>query len=242
VSRSPASAAHSFRHRRRARAGHRRAGRGGVGRCPAGPHGLAGGVAGFPGGLGASGRRRPHPGQQFVQHHAERIDVRGRGQQLALQLLRRGVGGGQQARAGVLRQRCAAVRVVGCRQQPGDAEVQQPHLAIGRDQDVAGLEVAMDDQPRMRVLHRVEHLVEQGQPAFHAQPLAVAPLVHGSAVGDPFHRHPGRAVGVDAGVVQPCDVRVLQPRQDVALAREALGQSRHQGQPRRQLQRHRPRQ
>ena len=49
-------------------------------------------------------------------------------------------------------------------QQLGDAEVEQLHLALGIDQDVGRLQVAMHDQVLVRVLDRAEHLQEQPQP------------------------------------------------------------------------------
>ena len=53
---------------------------------------------------------------------------------------------------------------------------------------------------------------------------------------DVLEREVGPAALVDAGVVEPGDVRVLEQRADVALARHALGQARAPGQAR-QLQR-----
>jgi hypothetical protein len=116
-------------------------------------------------------------------------------------------------------------RLVGViRKQARNAEVEQPHLAAVGDEDVAGLEVAVDHQPGVRVLHGVQHLGEQGQALSQAQPAGITPGVDGLAVHT-FHRQPGCAVVGHTGVVQARDVRVLQPRQDVLLTGETFGQA-----------------
>src|SRR5204863_4462048 len=51
-------------------------------------------------------------------------------------------------------------RVLRVGEGPGEAEVGELHDAVGRDQDVLGLEVAMDDAFGMRVLERRERLTE----------------------------------------------------------------------------------
>ena len=50
-----------------------------------------------------------------------------------------------------------------------DAEVEQAHVAGGRDQDVRRLEVAVDDQVGVRVADRVADLVEQVAAAIPAK-------------------------------------------------------------------------
>ena len=112
---------------------------------------------------------RPLAGQQFVEHDGERVDVARHAQRLAADLLGRGV----VARVGAadeLRQRRLAgplPRFV--IQQLGHTEVEQPHLAVGGDEDVARLEVAMDDQPRVRMCDRLGNLQEQAQALRHGQ-------------------------------------------------------------------------
>ena len=94
------------------------------------------------------------PAEQLVEDHAQRIDVAGRRHPAPALLLRARVVRGQQAQdRGRLVQ---ALRDVWA-QQLGDPEVEQLRIAVGRDQDVRRLEVAMDDQVLVRVLHRVAH-------------------------------------------------------------------------------------
>ena len=192
----------------------------------------------------------PHAAQQFEEHHAQRVDVGGGGQGFAQHLLGGGVGRCHDAAGGLGEGGGGAVCRVGSRglgriagvavrrgQQLGDTEIEQPHLSVGGNEDVAGLEVAVDDQPRVRVLQRVQHLAEQRHALRGAQAAGVAPAVDGQAV-NAFHRQPGRAVVGHASVVKPRDVGVAQPRQDVAFADKARHQLRARAVAQRQLQCH----
>jgi hypothetical protein len=91
--------------------------------------------------------RRPS-GEHRVKHGAERVDIGGGGVRLPATLLRAGVVGREPA---IDRVRQIAGRV----EQLGDAEVEQLRLARLVDQDVRGLDVAMDDEMPMGVGHRI---------------------------------------------------------------------------------------
>ena len=54
-------------------------------------------------------------------------------------------------------------------EQLGDAEVEQLHLAFVGDEDVGGLQIAMDDQPCVRVRDGARHQQEQAQPGVNRQ-------------------------------------------------------------------------
>jgi hypothetical protein len=56
-------------------------------------------------------------------------------------------------------------------QKLGDSEVQQPHMTVAVHQNVRGLQVAVDDQARMRVLHGAQHIQEQLEPLLQSQRL-----------------------------------------------------------------------
>ncbi len=100
---------------------------------------------------------RPLAGEQLEEHDAQRIDI-GRGShRLRAELLGRGVVRRHRA-ADVARQLLVGGGVV-C-EQLRHAEVEQPHAAARRDEDVARLQVAVHDQPRMRMRHRVGHFDE----------------------------------------------------------------------------------
>lgn len=161
---------------------------------------------------------RVPPGEQRVEHDAERVDV-ARGADLAAgQLLRARVVRRERlpARAGERRARVGVVLA----QQRRDAEVHQLHRAVRRDQDVARLGVAVHDEAAVRVLHggadgreELEALAERGA-------VAVAMDVERHAV-DVLHDEVGEPLVGHAAVEQRADVRVVQPGEDLALAAEA---------------------
>ena len=98
----------------------------------------------------------PLSGEQFVQQHAEPVDIRHRRHSRAAKLLRAGVLRCQHLGAEHRRHRVALVL-----QQLGDAEVEQLRHAVGGDQDVRWLDVAMHDEVLMRVGHGGAHLAKQ---------------------------------------------------------------------------------
>ncbi len=57
-------------------------------------------------------------------------------------------------------------------------------IVMGLDQDVGGLEVAVDDPLLVRVLHRRAHLAEQREPGAQVEAMGVAIL----GDRDPFHQ------------------------------------------------------
>ena len=156
------------------------------------------------------------PAQQLVQQHAERIDVGRRRDRTAGHLLRRGVLR-RQRRAGLPRQPRHAVVF----DQLGDAEVEQLDLSVGGHEDVRGLEVAMHDQVGMRVGHGRQHVEEQANALLDAQARFVAVGVEVPALDELEHQVGLARVG-HAGVDQPGDVRMGEPREDGAFAPEAL--------------------
>ena len=93
------------------------------------------------------------PGEALVADQAERVDVAGRRGQPALGLLGREVLGGADDLAGA-GQRDAAGR-------PGDAEVGDLHAAVGADQDVAGLDVAVHHAGPVRLTEAEGGLPEE---------------------------------------------------------------------------------
>ena len=186
--------------------------------------------------LGAGFERAP-AGQQFIQHHAERIDVGGGADRAAQHLLGCGVlrrvGVGVRAVAVAQRGRRRAGVVV---QQPRHAKVQQLGAAAAIHQDVAGLDVPVHHQLPVCVRHRFADLQHQPQTLRHAELPGVGVIAQVQAL-HPFHDEVGAPLVVNAGVVQARDVRVLQPCADLPFARHALRQAGALGQAR-QLQRH----
>jgi hypothetical protein len=89
--------------------------------------------------------------QQEIEHDAQRVDVRGRGDVASRELLRRRILGGHGPDAFARQGRHPGARAA--LQQLGHAEVQQLYLAVRRHQDVRRLEIAVDDQVRVGVGH-----------------------------------------------------------------------------------------
>jgi hypothetical protein len=159
-------------------------------------------------------------GEQLEQDDAEAVDVgRGRDRRAEDLLGRRVLG--RQRPAGLLRE----LGLVGDAlvEQLGDAEVEQAHLGVLGDEDVAGLEVAMHHQVGVRMPDRARDLQEQAQPPGQVELAALAPAVDALALHQ-LDREIGLAVGRQPGVVEPGDVRMVQGGQDLALARQPLGQ------------------
>ena len=105
-------------------------------------------------------------------------------------------------------------------EQFGDAEVEQLDLGLRIDQQVRGFDVAVHDELRVRMRDRPRRLHEQAQPRGHAEPALLAVTVDALPV-DRLECQVGLAIGGDTGVVQACDVRVVECGEDLALARDA---------------------
>jgi len=162
---------------------------------------------------------RPVAGEHFEEDDAERVDVAGRGDRRALELFGAGVFG-REGQTGAARQGFAGIAVV-FGQQLGDAEVEQFGSAVGSDEDVSGLEVAVHDEVAMGVGDGVADLVDQAAALLRAEAALVAKAVDGQAV-DVIHGDPGAAVGSGSGVEQAGDGGVLKRGKDALLAAQAL--------------------
>ena len=160
-------------------------------------------------------------GEQFVEHDAERIHVGHRRHRFAAHLFGRGVVQRERAHAGAGLFRRGEVGVDEFR----DAEVEQAHVAAGRDEDVRRLEVAVDDQVRVRVRDRVADLVEQVEPRFQRKAMRAA-VIGDRLAFDVFEREIRLMVVAHARVEQARDVRMRQAREDLAFAGEAQAQVR----------------
>lgn len=136
----------------------------------------------------------------------------------AAHLLRRCVLGSEGA---VLRQRGGdRVGIHRTGKQPGDAEVEQLRLAVGGDEYVARLEVAVHHQRLVRAPHRGCHLQQQLEAFVDGQPALVAPFGDRQPV-DELHHQVWLAVVGYAAVEQRRDAGMAEPGQDLALGLEA---------------------
>ena len=86
------------------------------------------------------GLERRHAGEHLVEHHAQRVEVGTAVERLALGLLRREVRGGPHDRSVLSEGRITAAHKGG-----GNAEVGDLHVAAVRNEDVAELDVTVDE-------------------------------------------------------------------------------------------------
>ena len=140
-------------------------------------------------------------GEQFVRDDPQRVQVGPRVGRLAADLLGREVL--DRARHG------ARPRVLRVGERTGETEIGELHDAVGRDEDVLGLEVAVDDPFRVRVLEGRERLADDvgrlrgREPPARVQELADRPSA------DVLHDHVVDAVDRPP-VVHRHDVRMVE--------------------------------
>ena len=160
-----------------------------------------GGLEGVPGVLAARG-------DALEEHEPERVDV-GRGpDRLAADLLGREVRRGADHHAGG-----GDVRGVG---EDGDAEVRQVGAALGVEQDVARLDVAVHDAVAVHVGEGVRQGRPEGDDVAEAQRAAADAVGEGLAL-DELHDEVG-AAALLADVVDRHQAGVVHPRERLDLA------------------------
>ncbi len=159
--------------------------------------------------------RRPLAGEYLEGEQAETVDVRARCERLARQLLRRHVRGRRDDRApGVLR--------IG--QAGGDPEVGEVPVSVPVEQDVRGLEVAMDGTLPVGVGKRAPDLQQQARGRLQV-PRASVECLPQRASSQPAH-HEVRALGVSPVVVERNEVRMLELCDQLRLGLEPADERR----------------
>ena len=153
-------------------------------------------------------------GQELIQDRPQGMHVGGaaHGSGRAPGLLGGHVGGGAHDRAGP-----GQLRVVV--QELGEAEVGNLRRAVGGDQDVRGLEVAVDNLQAVRLGHAEGH-VEHGLNGEPGVPGGAVQAAGQAAAGGVLHHEEGSAV-VRARGEHLDDVRVLDPRHGLGLGQES---------------------
>ncbi len=158
--------------------------------------------------------RRARAGQQLHQQQTEQVNIGLGGDLAAFVLFRRGVVRSHD------RHHAAGCRLAIGVDQFGDAEIEQFHLAVSGHEHVARLDVAMDHQVLVRVGHGVANLQHQVDTPGDRQLPLIAVIEQRRAV-DQFQREPWTTIDGHAAIQQARDVRMHQPRQDLALTQEA---------------------
>jgi len=169
---------------------------------------------------------------EFVEHQSERIDVGPRIEVaprlvklLGAHVLRRARVAVQ---AGVVGTR---LRVVLPRRHHGDAEVDQLHDPAGFDEDVARLDVAVNQSLTMGVGGRLADAHEQFHPLSHGQVVGGGVGRDRACIRNQLHHQEGEPAGRargDPGGVEVGDARVPQARERLRLVFEPLhGIGRH---------------
>ncbi len=150
-------------------------------------------------------------GQQLVEDHARGKEVRPAVDGLAHELLGRHVARGAEHHAGL-----GEVRGL----EPRNAEIGDLRGAVGEDDDVGRLDVAVDHAVLVRVLERLEQLAHDAHDVVHREALVRLEVALQLAPLHELHRDVVRA-GVLAEIVDPDDVRVGEPARRLGLAAEA---------------------
>ena len=165
------------------------------------------------------GLRGPRPLDHFVEHQAEAPDVGAVIHGLAAGLLRRHVGGGSHhdtlpcaGNRGHVRLRC------GRRSHLGEAEIEHFHAIARPDEDVGGFDVAVDDARAMRGVQRVGDLGAHVEGGVQAQRTGGEPILQRRALQ--ILHDDERPPVLLADVVDGADVRVVERRRRLRLARE----------------------
>ena len=157
---------------------------------------------------------RTRAGEELVEHGAQGVDVRKRRHGVTANLLR----------AGVVGRHRGADRIVGRSRvgskQLADAEVEQLGDAIRIDEDVAGFQVAVNDEIAMSVIDSRTDVDEHPEPVVNGQS-AIGGKDRQPRTIDVLHDEIGQAVVGGAPVEQTADVRMLQARERLTLATEA---------------------
>ena len=156
---------------------------------------------------GAAARERPPTAQHLEQHHTQREEVRPRIHSVTPNLLGRHVAGGADDHAGErLRRRLHRRRFRHL--QLRDAEVQDLDAAVGREKEVVGFQIAMDDAARVRGGEAAGRLQDDGNSLIDRQRALVDAAAQAFAVEAFGHEERQAAKLTD--VVDGKNVRVVE--------------------------------
>ena len=167
---------------------------------------------------------RDATGEALVQHQPQRVQVGSPVELAAADLLGRQVLG--RAHHDVV---AGEVVAGGVGEALGDAEVGEQDAPVRGDQDVAGLDVAVDQAGLVGGVERGGDAAADVHRQVRAEPLLLVEQLAQALAVDQLHDH-GLAAAVGDGVVDGHDVRVVQPGDGDGLTAEPLGDDRVGGQ------------
>ncbi len=155
-------------------------------------------------------------GEEFVKNSAEGVDIGGNADGFAEDLFR----------ASVVRSEHADALSFGGfagfgEEELGDAEVEEFGSAGMVDEDVAGLDVAMNDKISMGVLDGAEDGEEEAETVFGAEFEGFGVVCDPGSV-DILHDEIGNVFGGGAAVEEASDIGMLEAGEDLAFATETL--------------------
>lgn len=104
-----------------------------------------------------------------------------------------------------------------------DAKVEQLRDAVLRDQNVGGLQVAMNDEMLMRVVNRGADLLNECQTRRRGELIAIAVVIDPQPF-DILHGDERSSVGRVTAIEQARDVGMIEPRQDLPFGAKARSQ------------------
>src|SRR5215469_9428605 len=159
---------------------------------------------------------RARAGEEFVEEHAHRVDVRGRGNGFAAHLLRARVFRRHQQPTRAGSREARKLRV----QKAGDAEIEKFRYAAGSDQNVGRFDIAVDYEVSVSILDGAADYAKKAQPIAHRQVSLAAVRVDRDAFHI-FHDEVRQSFHAGAAVEKTRDVGVIQLGQDLSFGAEA---------------------
>ena len=159
--------------------------------------------------------------QQLIRQHAPRVNIGAViGVHVASGLLGRHVGWRTDRHTHLCERRVGRLRSRRA-QRLGDAEVGH-HGRAAREQHILRLDVAVHDAARVRIGERLGHIAQNAE-RFDGGQCAVGDAGAQRLAGHERHGEPRQSIGGHAGGQHRHDMRLLQRRGELDLAREALG-------------------
>src|SRR5262249_33364067 len=149
------------------------------------------------------------PGEQLVENDAERVEVAGSGDGIAAELFGTGIVRSEGAELCCLNK----TRVI---ENFRNSKVEKLGNSFFGYEDVAGFDVAVNDEVLVRVLYGGTDLAKELKPAADRKFVGIAIGINGGA-GNKFHDEEGSAVAGGSAIEKTSDVWMVEAGQDLTL-------------------------